>query len=355
MISPPPSPAWIAVVIAAHNSDRFIDETLASLIDQDFEDWVCTVVDDGSVDETASRVETFAAKDSRISLLASCHAGVSAARNLGLSSVDTEIPYVMFLDSDDTLIPDALGSLLDLLAGRPDAVGAYGLADNMDLEGRPMPGGAHSDVQRRRRVFAGPLRTRLLGPYEDANFESLAVYGNIWPPGVALVRASEARSAGGFLEELAFLEDWDFFLRVARSGPLVPLDRQVVWYRRRPADMVGPADFRFFRSVATVRHHVWQSALTTPEQRRTLVRSHRRQHASVVIQTLGSLHRPPPSRPVLGYAVRGLALAAYAAAVAVKGRPTPARGLLWKAASELDRRYGRLPKSSDPPVAAPAP
>jgi glycosyltransferase involved in cell wall biosynthesis len=335
------TPPQIAVIIAAHNSERFIDETLASLVAQDFEGWACTVVDDGSDDGTVARVEALAAGDPRISLLPSGHLGVSAARNLGLFSIDPAIPYVMFLDSDDTLLPGALGKLLACLSDRPDAVGAYGLAEYTDLEGRPLPGQTHSAVQRRRRVFSGLFRTRLLDPSEDNTFESLAVYGNMWPPGVALVRATAARSTEGFFEGLALLEDWDFFLRLARLGPFVALDRQVVWYRRRPGDLVGPATADYFKSVAVVRHHVWGSTVTTPDQRRILRRSHRRQHASVVKGTLAALHGPPPSESRLGYAARALLLSAYATVVAIKGRPVPARGLLWRAASALDLRYGR--------------
>jgi glycosyltransferase involved in cell wall biosynthesis len=331
-------PHRVAVVIAAHDSDRFIGETLTSLIAQDFKEWVCKVVDDGSVDETASRVEAFAVQDQRISLIRSDHVGASAARNLGLRSIDSCIPFVMFLDSDDTLMPDALETLLDHLVRRPDAIGAYGLAEYTDLEGRPIPGKAHSEMQRRRRVFCGSFRTRPLHPTEDTTFESLAVNGNLWPPGVALVTAAAARSEEGFFEGLAFMEDWDFFLRLSRRGPFVPVDRQVVWYRRRPADLAGPATSEYYTSVALVRHHVWHSPLTTPEQRHILLKSHRRQHGSIAKQTLTSLHKRPPSRPGPGYAARRLALTAYAALVAIKGRPEPVRGLLWRAASQLDLR-----------------
>jgi glycosyltransferase involved in cell wall biosynthesis len=329
------------VVIAARDSDRFIGETLTSLIAQDFKEWVCKVVDDGSVDETASRVEAVAVQDRRISLIRSDHVGASAARNLGLFSIDPCIPFVMFLDSDDTLMPDALETLLDHLLRRPDAIGAYGLAENTDLHGRPVPGKAHSELQRRRRVFCGPFRTRLLHPTEDTTFESLAVYGNMWPPGIALVRAAAARSAKGFFEGLAFLEDWDFFLRLSQLGPFVPVDHQVVWYRRRPADIAGPATSEYYTSVAVVRHHVWHSPLTTPAQRRILLKSHRRQHGSLAKQALISLHKPPPSRQGPGHAARGLALTAYATLMAINGRPAPARGLLWRAASQLDVRYGQ--------------
>ena len=332
----------VAVSMAAHNSERFIEETLASLMAQDFEDWACTVVDDGSVDRTAALVEALGARDPRIELLRADHLGVSAARNRGLFSIDPGIPYVMFLDSDDTLLPDALGQLVAGLSDRPDAVGAYGLAEYTDLDGRPLPGHVHSDLQRRRRVFRGRFRTRRLDPSEDSTFESLAIYGNIWPPGVALVRAAPARSAGGFMEGLALLEDWDLFLRLARQGPFVTLDRQVVWYRRRAADLEGRATSDYFRSVAVVRHHVWDSPETTPAQRRILRHSHRRQHASVVKETIAALHQAPPSRSRLGYVGRGLALTAYATVVTVKGRPVPARGLLWTATSRLDRRYGRV-------------
>lgn len=325
----------IAVIVAAHNSQDFIEMTLASLVEQQLDDWACVVVDDGSTDETATRVKAIASRDGRFSVSTVGHAGVSAARNAGLFALDPAIPYVMFLDSDDLLLPDALGTLLDQLERRPDAVGAYGLAEYIDLSGRPLDGPKHSHVQRSRRVFDRTFRTRVLEQGEDTTFESLAIYGNIWPPGTALVRAPLARSTGGFLEGLGLLEDWDFFLRLATAGPFVHLDRQVAWYRRRAGAPTDPADAAYYSAVAAVRHHVWLWPATTDDQRRMLRRSHRRQHASAVKQRLASLCRPATWRQGAGHAAQEIALSAYAARVAFTGRPRPARGLLWRA---LDRR-----------------
>ncbi|HWE57842.1 MAG TPA: glycosyltransferase family 2 protein [Acidimicrobiales bacterium] len=331
----------VAVVIPAYNSQDFIAETLVSLTEQTWPDWRCVVVDDGSTDQTAAIATEFSARDDRFSVRPGKHGGASSARNLGLMSLDEAIPYVMFLDSDDLLVPDALRTLIEELEHRPDAVGAYGTADHIDSSGAAVGGLDHSAIQKNRKVLTGRVRTRPLGPGEDTTFDSLAIHGNIWPPSTAMVRASPARSMGGFLEGLPYMEDWDFFLRISRAGPFVHVDRQVAWYRRRSSASAGPTEADYYASVAALRSDIWASPITTEEQRQTLLQSHRRQHASVVVRKMASLCSPATWRQGLGNVTTELALVLYAAKIAIIGRPQPPEGALWEAVQRGGRPYAR--------------
>ena len=122
------------------------------------------MVDDGSTDKTAEIALTWAGQDDRISLQRQDNAGSSAARNRAIELLGgTEAKYLACTDSDDVLVPDAFAALVGALEARPDAVGAYGLAEYIDAHGRPMAPGAHSALQRRRKTFAplpGPAARR---------------------------------------------------------------------------------------------------------------------------------------------------------------------------------------------------
>ena len=81
----------VTVVIPAYNAEKYIEETLDSLRAQTLTDWQALIVDDGSTDATAQIAGNAAAKDARFRLIRQENAGVSAARNRGLSEAQGRI------------------------------------------------------------------------------------------------------------------------------------------------------------------------------------------------------------------------------------------------------------------------
>jgi glycosyltransferase involved in cell wall biosynthesis len=157
-------------------------------------------VNDGSTDDTARRLADM--EDARLRIITQPNAGVSAARNRGLAEVDT--PYVMFLDGDDVLHPDALLRLRQGLLRADEAVVAFGSLRKILANSEPYPGERSLDVA------AYPTGDVLAAMVRE-NF--LANGGH------ALIRTSAARRAGGFDTTLRLSEDWEFWCRLAVLGP----------------------------------------------------------------------------------------------------------------------------------------
>ncbi len=264
----------VGVVVPAYDAQRWVGATLRSLQEQTFQDWRCVVVDDGSTDATAEVVAAIAAQDPRIHLLRQANTGLPGARNAGLAVLPAECDLVAFLDSDDTYLPDALSALVDLLAQRPDAVGAYGLAEYMDERGQPLALGDHPARQRSRRQLQGLARMRTLPDEADATFATMVVVGPIWPPAVALHRRAVVDRVGGFDVGFPMQEDWEFLIRTSRHGPYAALDRQVVWYRRHGSNMSSRSE-EIAHLQARVRRLAWRSPQNTAEQRRLVARAWR--------------------------------------------------------------------------------
>jgi glycosyltransferase involved in cell wall biosynthesis len=111
------SPAC-SVIIAAYNSAQTIDDAIDSVLAQTRADFEVIVVDDGSTDETPSRVQRYA-HDPRVRLHRQDNAGPSAARNAGIALARGR--YLGMLDSDDMWLPGYIERAVSALERHPEA------------------------------------------------------------------------------------------------------------------------------------------------------------------------------------------------------------------------------------------
>ena len=100
--------AKITLIMPVYNAQAWLAETIRSVREQSFRDFTLLAVNDGSTDRSAALLEELAAEDPRIRPLHTVNGGPAKARNLALERMDADTDYVMFLDSDDRLEPDAL-------------------------------------------------------------------------------------------------------------------------------------------------------------------------------------------------------------------------------------------------------
>ena len=98
-----------SIIIPFFNAEKWLRQSIESVLGQTLEDWECLCVDDGSEDASGSIVMEYHRQDSRISLVPQRHQGVGAARNSGMDRASGD--YLLFLDADDTLKSDALEQL----------------------------------------------------------------------------------------------------------------------------------------------------------------------------------------------------------------------------------------------------
>jgi len=96
-----PRPVAVSVVIPVYNVEKYLDETIQSVLDQELQDFEIILVNDGSSDSSAEICRKYASLDARIYFFDQENSGVSVARNNGLIHASGE--YVYFLDSDDTI------------------------------------------------------------------------------------------------------------------------------------------------------------------------------------------------------------------------------------------------------------
>ena len=203
----------VSVVIPLYNGERFIAETIRSVLAQTMLDLEVVVVDDGSTDGGGKVVQSFGEP---VRYLFQENAGVAAARNAGIAAARGE--FIAFLDADDVWVARKLERQLAEFRRDPGlgAVGC-GLAvvdEHLRLIREQIPATAD---------YEGLLLMR-----DDAGLTSGSRI---------LARAALLRDLGGFDAEMSTSADWDLALRILARAPVSVVPEPLVLYRQHGGNM----------------------------------------------------------------------------------------------------------------------
>jgi len=120
----------VSIVIPCYNCERFVGEAIESAMAQSYSPVEIIVVDDGSIDNSREVIARYPVR-----LFCIDHQGVSAARNRGIDESAGE--FLLFLDSDDRLLPNAVACGVKILTDHPDvAIALNNLAELYRQQGR---------------------------------------------------------------------------------------------------------------------------------------------------------------------------------------------------------------------------
>lgn len=108
----------VSVIIACYNQEKYIAETLDSVLAQTYPTWECIVVDDGSTDRSAQIVQRYTTTDDRIKYVYQENGRQAKARNTGLDLATGN--YIQFLDADDLLEPKKLQTVVEEFLSHPE-------------------------------------------------------------------------------------------------------------------------------------------------------------------------------------------------------------------------------------------
>ena len=89
----------LSIIIPIYNAERFLNKCLDSVVSQTLKNWELILIDDGSTDKSLEIMSRFKKNDNRIEIKQIENAGVSTARNIGLSLARGK--YIGFVDADD--------------------------------------------------------------------------------------------------------------------------------------------------------------------------------------------------------------------------------------------------------------
>lgn len=189
----------VSVVIPCFNNARYVGSAIESVLDQDVAGVEVIVVDDGSRDGSADRVEAF----EQVLLLRQDNLGSGAARNRGTAAATGE--FLAFLDSDDLWAPGKLRAQLDLIA-QPEVDIVYSRIEEFVTDDLTDEEAAH--------LTARPGRPAVL------------------LPSTVLMRRTIAHMLGGFESGTGASESIDWALRVHEAGLVTACAPDALVYRR---------------------------------------------------------------------------------------------------------------------------
>lgn len=96
----------ISIILPVYNAEKYIRQTLDSVLSQTFHDFQVVAVNDGSTDSSLEILTSYRESDERIKVIDKLNTGVSDTRNVAISAAEGE--YIAFLDSDDIYAPEYL-------------------------------------------------------------------------------------------------------------------------------------------------------------------------------------------------------------------------------------------------------
>lgn len=207
-------PPRVSIITAAFNAERDIARMIRSVDEQTETSWEHVIVDDGSSDTTSALINARAQRDPRVRGLRQQNAGAAAARNAGLAMAEGE--WILFLDADDTLRPDFLARMLRHATSDVDAIACGHL--------RVTPQGKTAARRAAPRIAQGRFVDVTRGPPAILH--------------AVLLRRSIFASIGTFDSGLRTNEDWDLWVRLARSTARIAREpRPLAMYWSTPGSL----------------------------------------------------------------------------------------------------------------------
>ena len=201
----------ISIITPYYNSQKYIQETANSILNQTFPYWEWIIIDDGSQEKEAKeKLIEIEQMDSRIKVLYKENGGTAAARDYGIEKSCEDSKYIMLLDSDDVIDKTYFECCYWTLETNPKASWAY--TDTINFDGKEF------------------LWRKWYNPDWELDENILTV--------TSMVKKEDLQNVGGFgIHEKKVFEDWCLWLKLIKAQKFpVRIGSLLTWYRIKPLE-----------------------------------------------------------------------------------------------------------------------
>ena len=251
----------VSVVIPAYNCARMIEQSVGSVLRQDYPNIEVIVVDDGSTDQTGEAVQRLTQQSDKIKYFSQDNQGPGAARNRGILEASGD--YIAFLDADDQLLKGSIAErarFLDAAKGTGLVFSDYyDLNENCETEGQTprlaeFIFGSHFEM----------IDEKLPNCYiADTDFPQKYLSYHPYPvwTGTVMIRKSVVPAAGLFRTDIKSGEDHDYWLRVIGRTQAGYIKKPLAVYRRSSASLSNSDERHLRESVILLQDLLYHRAI----------------------------------------------------------------------------------------------
>lgn len=202
------TPGLISIIVPCYNQGIYLKETIQSALATTYRPLEIIIINDGSTDNSLETAKELEVQHPEVRVLDQANAGVTKARNAGLTAAQGE--YILPLDGDDLISATYINKGIAILTSRPEVKVVYCRAEKFSDSGRK------------------PWK---LKPF---SLQQLAKDNMIFVS--ALFRKADALAVGGFSEDMQLgREDWEFWIKLLKNGgEVVQLPEVGFFYRLTP-------------------------------------------------------------------------------------------------------------------------
>ncbi|MGV1011746.1 MAG: glycosyltransferase family 2 protein [Flavobacterium sp.] len=187
---------FFTIILPLYNKEKFVENTLKSILNQTFTDYEVLIVNDCSTDESVDKIKPFLSESIKL-LEHSENKGLSASRNTGIKKANAN--YITFLDADDVWKPTFLETIHQLVKDFPEA---------------KIFGTNYEEVYSN--IIVSPINFSNIIDSNDAQIIDFFKYNlgqGIYNHGSVCFHKSVYEKAGLYDETIDFAEDIDFNIR----------------------------------------------------------------------------------------------------------------------------------------------
>lgn len=236
----------VSIVLPTYNGERYIRESIKSVLMQTYQDWELIIIDDHSEDRTNEIIQSYADNDKRIKLYTNPYnMRLPASLNIGFSKAKGE--YLTWTSDDNLFKPEALQVLMTALTDDPKIDLVFSAMDYIDNGGN------------------------LIGHTSAVSSKDEIFYKNI--VGASFMYTRRAYELIGDYDVDKFLvEDYDYWLRIAKKSNIRYIDKSLYLYRLHSASLTETKNRQILEAKTALLEEELCSTNLNPSIKRNVYR-----------------------------------------------------------------------------------
>jgi glycosyltransferase involved in cell wall biosynthesis len=223
--------AKISVVMSVYNGEKFVKQTVASILNQTFRDFEFIIIDDGSTDSSKKIIESF--NDHRINLISRENKGLTPSLNEGLSL--SRGKYIARMDADDIAEPERFEKQINFLDSHSNVYICGTWAKIIDENNKE----------------TGKYKT----PVESEKIKRTMLWHNPFIHPSTMFRREIIDKVGYYSEKTKYAQDYEYWSRIIKKFSGVNIPEFLMKYRVSPKSMTRKSNFAMRWEGIKIRFH----------------------------------------------------------------------------------------------------